>query len=111
MAERSETEREEQGQVLDANRLIEGKRGITTVIAAIEHPPAAANCILLWPEHTDFALALEIAWKLRFAGTPIGSSDIIIACICINREMELVTSDKDFLKIQAIEENFRLTLV
>ncbi|MFQ6118726.1 MAG: type II toxin-antitoxin system VapC family toxin [Methanosarcinales archaeon] len=41
--------------------------------------------------------------KLRDVGRPIGAIDIVVASICINRNLELITKDRDFKFIKEVE--------
>jgi hypothetical protein len=100
----------ETGEVLDASILIEGKHGLTTVYGVIEHPPAIHNCLVLWPEKADYDRALDLAWKLRLRGTPVGCTDLLIAAMCLNRDLTLVTKDKDFQQIQAIAPELKISI-
>lgn len=101
----------ETGEVLDASVLIEGKHGLTTVYGVIEHPPAIYNCAVLWPEKVDYDRALDLAWKLRLQGTPVGCTDLLIAAMCLNRDLTVVTKDKDFQQIQKVEQELKVRLV
>ena len=100
-----------EGEVLDANLLIEGERGTTTIIAAIEYPPAISESIILWPNNHDYLTSLTLSLLLRKKGTPVGSADIIMASMCINRDLTLKTKDKDFVFIKDVEPSFKLKLL
>lgn len=50
----------------------------------------------------DLEVALELQLKLRRIGKPQSVPDLLIAAICINRNEELITKDKDFLNIAKV---------
>lgn len=87
---------------------MEGKFGLTTIFSTIEYPPAFDKCDILWPNKKDFKLAFKISMKLRKIGKPVGAIDIIVASMCINRNLQLLTKDKDFQSIRAVEPRFKL---
>ncbi len=97
----------EESKILDVSLLIEKETGTTTIFGIIEYPPAIGQCDILFPGENDFKKAVDIAWKLRKAGKPVGAIDVLLASMCINRNAKLVTKDKDFLHIKTIEPNFR----
>lgn len=111
MVQRNEEEGKEKGEVLDASLLISGMHGLTTIFSVVEFPPADKYCKILFPDREDFKIALDIAWKLRESGKTIGATDILNASICINRDLTLVASDRDYENITLIEPKFRLKLV
>ena len=90
---------------------MDGAVGDTTIFCIIEFPPAGKYCKALSPTRQDFKTALDIAWKLRKSGKPIGAIDIINASTCLNRDLKLITKDKDYLNIKLIEPRFKLKLV
>jgi len=96
----------EENKVLDKSVLITGSSGITTIFNIIEYPPAYEKCSVIWPRREDYARAL--ASKLRKAGKAIGAIDIIIASICINRALVLVSKDEDFKVIREIDPLLKL---
>ncbi|HLC63027.1 MAG TPA: PIN domain-containing protein [Candidatus Nanoarchaeia archaeon] len=98
-------------QVLDTSLLIEHAEGLTTVFSIIEYPPAIKSCTIIMPEKEDFAKAIELASQLRLKGTPIGCTDIIIASMCINRKLKLLTKDKDYKYIKEIDKTFQVEFV
>ena len=101
----------EESKVLDASALIAKDVGLTTIFGIIEYPPASKYCDVLFPEEEDFNLAIEISWGLRKIGKPIGSVDIIVASMCINRDMQLLTKDKDFEIIKFIKPEFKFKIM
>jgi len=98
--------------VLDMNIVIERFRNGAeireniTIVTEIEFPPILSyekfqgNVYTLTPD--DQVLAIKIQRLLRKIGKPKPSSDILIASICINRNEELITKDKDFLDITKV---------
>ena len=89
---------------------MEGKFGLTTIFSIIEYPPAIKYCEILKPNNQDFKKALDIAWRLRKIGKAVGAIDILIASMCINRDLELWTKDKDFKLIKLVEPRLKLKI-
>ena len=52
----------------------------------------------------DIELAINLQIKLRKLGKPKPIADLLIAAICINRNEELITKDKDFLDIAKVSD-------
>ncbi len=98
----------EKDEVLDTNVLIDGGRGTTTIFNIIEYPPAGKHCDILFPGRNDFKRAMDISWRLRNAGTPVGTVDILIASICINRGLKIITNDADFLHVRSVEPELKV---
>lgn len=98
----------EENKILDTGILIDGSSGMTTIFNIIEYPPAYETCSIIWPRREDYVKALAIASKLRKAGKPVGAIDILIAGICINRSLVLVSKDEDFEAIKEVEPSFKL---
>ena len=96
----------EESKILDASLLIEKETGTTTIFGIIEYPPASGYCDILFPDESDFEKAVDIAWKLRKIGKPIGAVDIIVASMCTNRNAKLITKDRDFEVIKSVEPEF-----
>jgi predicted nucleic acid-binding protein len=63
----------------------------------------------IYPTREDMDLAVKLQLKLRERGKPKPFSDLLIAAICINRDEELVTKDKDFRDI-AETSNLKIKL-
>ena len=101
----------EKSQVLDTSVLIEHVTGLTTVFGIVEYPPAIESCTVIFPEKEDYEKAIEIASQLRLKGTPIGCVDIIVASMCINRKLKLITKDKDYKRIQGVEKAFQVEFI
>lgn len=101
----------EESELLDTNILINGKYGLTTILNIIEHPIAIEKCEIIWPDKIDFNLAIDLALRLRLAGTPLGCVDILISSICINRDLILKTKDQGFRYIKNIEDKFKVRII
>lgn len=54
---------------------------------------------ILYPALQDMELALELQQRLKDIGRMKGSSDLIIAALCINSDEALLTLDSDFKEI------------
>ena len=84
------------------------------IITAIEFPPILSydkfhgTVYTIKPE--DQVLAIKLQRLLRKIGKPKPAPDILIASICINRNEELFTKDKDFLDIAKIS-NLRVKII
>jgi len=98
-------------EVLDASILVEKKFGLTTIFNVIEYPPAFEKCIILWPRKIDFRRALDVAIKLRKIGKTVSAIDLLTASICINRNLILITKDKDYKNVKIVESKFKLKLI
>ena len=105
--------------VYDTNQLIaflkSGKRnakGFTTILNIIEFPKAldlkelAVICSTL----DDYDESLKISAALLRKGTPLPAVDILIAAICIRRNLRLCTTDKHFTNIKSVRNTFKLQL-
>jgi len=98
--------------IIDTNIVIERirkkeeiKENIT-IVTLIEHPRISRykkfyGKVLL-PGIDDFELAYNIQLKLTAIGKLKPFADLLIAAICINRNEELITKDKDFLDIAKV---------
>ncbi len=87
--------------------------GYTAILCVIEFPKALKirGLRAIYPSSDDYDEALRIAVDLLHAGTPIGSSDIIIAAIALNRDLILVTMDKDFEHVKSVRPELKLKLI
>lgn len=101
----------EESELLDTSILITGKSGLTSVFSVIEHPPCLYHCTVLWPLKEDYDRALDLAWKLRLQGTPLGCTDLLIASMCLNRGLTLVTKDHGFKYVQQVERELKLKVL
>lgn len=100
----------EENKVLDTNILLEHKFGLTTIFSIVEYPPALEHCDVLWPQRQDYELSIQIAAKLRKIGRPLPAVDILIASMCINRGLTLLTKDADYKSIKLIEKKFKVEI-
>ena len=101
----------EKTKVIDTNILIKEKTGLTTIFNIIEHPNALDyNVEILWPDRIDYLRSVKIGADLFKIGKPIPAVDIVIAAMCINRNLILVTRDKHFESIALIEKDFKFEL-
>ena len=83
----------------------------TSVLNFIEYPPILElkdRLLIFYPTKEDYELALKIMIKLRKVGKPVNVVDVILASIAINRGLVVVTDDKDFEQIGAVEERLRV---
>ena len=93
-----------ESEVFDTSIAIERKEGNITLFSVIEHPPFKNKDFhVLFPESIDYIKAIEIAEKLRSRGKPIGAIDMLIAAMCINRSVKLVSKDNHF---KSVAESF-----
>ncbi len=97
--------------MLATSFLIEGKRGLTTIFNTIEYPPAAKGSRILFPRKGDYLKANEIMVKLREIGKPTPAIDVMIAAMCIRRDLRLLTRDRHFLFIKEVEPDFMVDVV
>ena len=65
-----------------------------------------SNVTILELDSPSAELASTIYQKLRRKGEMVGEFDILIATISIKREEELISNDKDFLKIEDVKVRF-----
>ena len=101
----------EESKVIDTNLLIDGFSGLTTIFNIIEYPTAFQRNVILFPERADFDKAVDISLRLRLKGNMIGAVDVIIASMCINRGLKLVTKDKDFNYVKEVDKNFKVEIL
>jgi len=99
-------------EVLDTNLLIEGRTGLTTAFNVVEYPKALeTKNEILWPTREDHVAAISIMVDLLKAGTPVPAIDVLIAAVCINRGLKLLTKDNHFKAIISVRSEFKLNLV
>jgi hypothetical protein len=100
----------EEDEIFDTNLLIEGKGGLTTIFNVIEYPKVLEREIeILFPEKKDFLKAIEIMAVLLKKGKPIPALDVIIASMCLGRDVPFHTKDKHFEIIRKEFPTFRVT--
>lgn len=77
----------------------------------IEYPPIldlGRKVLVVYPTKEDYDLALRIMIGLRKIGWSVNVVDVMLASIAINRDMVVVTNDKDFEFIKKIEERLEI---
>jgi len=104
--------------LFDTNWLIhlynEGKKeeqGTTTIFNIIEYPKALdyfTKINITFPTSKDYESSLYLSKELFKLGKPIPSSDILIASICYNQKLTLVSLDKHFNVIKEVWDDFQL---
>ncbi len=106
--------------VYDTNQLIvflkSGKRnvkGFTTILNIIEFPKALdlKELAVIYPTLDDYDESLKISAALLLKGTPLPAVDILIAAVCIRRNLALCTADNHFTIIKSARKTFRLETV
>ena len=105
--------------VYDTNQLISllksGKhdvKGFTTILNIIEFPKALdlKELAVIYPTLDDYDESLKISAALLRKGTPLPAIDILVASICIRRNLTLCTTDKHFTNIKSVRNTFKLEL-
>lgn len=105
--------------VYDTNQLIKflktGKqeiKGFTTILNIIEFPKALdlKELAIIYPTIADYDESLKISAALLRKGSPLPAVDIMIAAICIRRNLTLCTMDSHFTSIKAVRNDFKLEL-
>jgi tRNA(fMet)-specific endonuclease VapC len=103
--------------VYDTNQLIDAYRkgktnltGYTTLFNLVEFPKALEfeNLIVIYPNVEDYQESIEISALLLQNGNPLPAIDIMVAAICIKRNITLATKDKHFSAIKTIRKEFKL---
>ncbi len=98
--------------IIDTSAFLEGRRGLLTVFTLIEHPYSAKQGVsVIYPSKADYLKAIEVSDKLYHEGTPVGAVDVLIASIALNRDLSVVTQDKDFEKINAVERKLKIEFI
>jgi predicted nucleic acid-binding protein len=97
--------------VLDTNILMREKTGLTTILNVIEYPRILKEDIqVLWPSREDFILSIELMESLLDVGKPVPAIDIIIASMCINRNLRLISKDSHFVYIKKIDHRLKVEI-
>jgi predicted nucleic acid-binding protein len=106
--------------VYDTNQLISflrsGKhsvKGFTTILNIIEFPKALdlKELAVIYPTLDDYDESLKISAALLRKGSPLPAVDILVASICIRRDLRLCTLDKHFMNIKSVRTAFKLELI
>ena len=103
----------------DTNSLIELKKkgesfedgtDFTTIFSIIEYPKAleVENLTIIFPDKSIYEAAVKLSTLLIKKGTPIPAMDILIACIALQKNLELRTTDKHFEFVKDIYNNLQL---
>jgi len=105
--------------VYDTNELIDllkksklGINGFTTIFNVIEFPKALnfEALTVIYPNLEDYQESLEISSALFQKGNTLPAVDIMIAAICIRRNLILCTKDDHFTSIKSVRNSFKLEL-
>jgi len=88
-------------------------RGNTTILNIIEFPKALLmkNLVIIYPNPDDLNLALKISKDLMKKGTPVDCVNIILAAVALNRDLVIITKDKDFEFIKSVRPRLKLKIV
>ena len=105
--------------LFDTNRLIELQKsdkreieGYTTIFNIIEFPKSLEyfkRLKIVYPSNQDYELAIILSQALYKIGKPIPPFDILIAAICYNLKLILVTSDKHYSLVKKIWTDFKFS--
>jgi tRNA(fMet)-specific endonuclease VapC len=105
--------------VFDTNQLIDflkkGKAdltGFTTIFNLVEFPKALEfqGLTVITPSLEDYEESVEISSALLQRGTPLPAIDILVAAMCIRRNLTLCTKDNHFKAIKLVKKDFKLQL-
>ena len=105
--------------VYDTNELIDAAKkskfdlkGFTTIFCLLEFPKALEfeELTVIYPNLEDYQESIEISIALLQKGNPLPAVDILIAAICIKRNLTLSTKDNHFEGIKSVRNNFSLHL-
>jgi predicted nucleic acid-binding protein len=106
--------------VYDTNQLINhlktdktNFKGLTTIFNIIEFPKALElkELDVIYPTIDDYNESLKISAALLKKGKPLPTIDILIATICIRRDLTLSTLDQHFVNIKSVRNNFKSELI
>jgi len=88
-------------------------QGNTTILNIIEFPKAlmVKNLITIYPNPDDLNTVLKILKDLMRKRTPITRVNIIPAAIALNRNLTILTKDKDFKLIKAVRPHLKLRII
>ena len=103
--------------VYDTNQLINylktsktSLKGLTTIFNIIEFPKALElkDLEVIYPTIDDYKESLKISAALIKKEKPLPTIDILIAAICIRRDLTLSTLDQHFINIKSGRKDFKL---
>ena len=97
-------------ELLDTSVLIEGRRGLTTILNIVEYPPAVRECRVIYPTREEYLRAISIALKLRKKGKPLPAIDVIIAAVALKRGLTVITKDAHFEIVREVEPELQLSI-
>ncbi len=105
--------------VYDTNQLIDFLRknernitGFTTIFSVVEFPKAMEieELVVIYPNIEDYEESVNISADLFTEGKPLPAVDILIAAMCIRRNLVLRTKDNHFIAIKSARKAFKLEL-
>ncbi|HTY74639.1 MAG TPA: PIN domain-containing protein [Candidatus Nanoarchaeia archaeon] len=105
--------------VYDTNQLINHLKanktefkGLTTIFNIIEFPKALElkELDVIYPTIDDYDESLRISVALLKKGKPLPAIDLLIAAMCIRRDLTLCTLDQHFTNIKSVRSDFKLKL-
>jgi tRNA(fMet)-specific endonuclease VapC len=105
--------------VYDTNELIDllkkaklDIKGFTTIFNLIEFPKALEfeELTVIYPNLEDYQESLELSLALLQKGNPLPAVDILVATMCIRRNLVLRTKANHFNSIKSISNGFKLEL-
>jgi len=105
--------------VYDTNELIDAAKkslldlkGFTTIFSILEFPKALEfeELTVIYPNLDDYQESIELSVALLQKGNLLPAVDILIAAICIKRNLTLSTKDSHFARIKSVRNNFSLQL-
>ena len=78
----------------------------------MDFPKAAEfeHLVLIYPDLADYEESIELASALLQRGNPLPVIDVLVAAMCIRRNLTLCTKDSHFTAIKSIRRSFRLEL-
>jgi tRNA(fMet)-specific endonuclease VapC len=106
--------------VYDTNELIDLYKknkleinGFTTILNLMEFPKALEfeSLTVIYPNLEDYQESLEISLALFQKGNPLPAINIMIAAMCIRRNLALCTKDNHFTSIKSVRNSFKLELI
>lgn len=102
----------ETSKVLDTNLLIDGESGLTTIFNVLKYPKSLERNLndIIWPTRDDYTSAIDIIVLLLEIGKPLPAIDVLLAAMCINRKLTLVTRDPHFEYVKYGRKEFSLEL-
>jgi len=97
--------------------LLKGRKrlanGFTTVFNIIEFPKALdlKELGVIYPTVEDYNEALKISVSLLRAGNPLPAVDVLIASICIRRDLVLHTADEHFKHVKSLSKKLKIEMI